>query len=48
MRGLLGQVEGVICHILELRRLLAFDTTVIICSSRLEGVEEVVGVEINV
>jgi hypothetical protein len=49
MRGLLGQVEGVICHILELgRRLLAFDTTVIICSSRLEGVEEVIGVEVNV
>ena len=48
MRGLLCQIERVICYILELGRLLAFYTTVIICSSRLEGIEEVISVEINV
>jgi hypothetical protein len=49
MRGLFGQVEGVIsCHILEFGRLLAFYTTINMCRSRLEGVEEVIGVEVNV
>ena len=49
MRWLFGQVEWVaISNILEFRRLLAFYTTISICRSRLEGVEEVVGVEVNV
>ena len=49
MRWLFGQVEWVaISNILEFRRLLAFYTTISICRSRLEGVEEVIGVEVNV